>query len=143
MLILSNDIPDEVGPNNWLTDLSINGAMGLLRQQFPDISALISCRWGAILQFDRADSQNCIQIINIHDNHWVMAAQGFGINPNNVLLYDSLNATEPHPHVMYCIAQLCTTPIGKLTLSLMPCQVQKDGFNCGVYSIAFSNGLCF
>lgn len=121
----------------------INGAMGLLRQQFPDIGALISCQWGAILQFDRADSQKWIQIINIRDNHWVMAAQGFGINPNNVLLYDSLDATEPHPHVLYCIAQLCKTPIGKLTISLMPCQVQKDGFNCGVYSIAFSTALAF
>ena len=143
MLILSNDIPNEVGPNNWLTDLNINGAMGLLRQQFPDIGALISCQWGAILQFDRADSQKWIQIINIHNNHWVMAAQGFGINPNNVLLYDSLDTTEPHPHVVYCIAQLCKTPIGKLTISLMPCQVQKDGFNCGVYSIAFSTALAF
>ena len=143
MLILSNDIPNEVGPNNWLTDLSINGAMGLLRQQFPDIGALISCQWGAILQFDRADSQKWIQIINIHNNHWVMAAQGFGINPNNVLLYDSLDTTEPHPHVVYCIDQLCKTPIGKLTISLMPCQVQKDGFNCGVYSIAFSTALAF
>ncbi|KAK4027913.1 hypothetical protein OUZ56_017054 [Daphnia magna] len=136
MLILSNDIPNEIGPNNWLTDLSINGAMGLLRQQFADIGALISCQWGAILQFDRADSQKWIQIINIHNNHWVMAAQGFGINPNNVLLYDSLDTTEPHPHVVYCIAQLCKTPIGKLTISLMPCQVQKDGLNCGFIPIS-------
>ncbi len=117
--------------------------MGLLRQQFPNIGALISCQWGAILQFDRADSQKWIQIINIHNNRWVMAAQGFGINPNNVLLYDSFDTTEPHPHVVHCIAQLCKTPIGKLTISLMPCQVQKDGFNCGVYSIAFSTALAF
>ena len=143
MLILPKDIPKEVGPKNWLTDLSINGAMELLRQQFPDIGALINSQWGDTLQFDRADSQRWIQIININDNHWVTAAQGFGCNPNNVLLYDSLERNEPHPHVVYCIAQICKTPIGKLSISVMPCQVQKDGFNCGVYSIAFSTVLAF
>ena len=71
------------------------------------------------------------------------AAQGFGVNLNNVLLYYSLDRNEPQPHVVYCIAQICKIPIEKLFISLMPFQVQKDGFNCGVYSIAFSTALAF
>ena len=57
-----------------LNDLHISMAQGLLKQQFPDITELRSPLLQGKKQLKAQDSEQKIQIIHCHGNHWIVAS---------------------------------------------------------------------
>ncbi len=99
-------------------------------------------QWGQTLEFPKASSKPWIQILHNSDNHWLMAASGYG-QQEGVLIFDSLNETDTERHVLYSVAQICPDKDDKLKLAFMKVQQQKDGFNCGLFAIANATALAF
>ncbi|KAK4009280.1 hypothetical protein OUZ56_018396 [Daphnia magna] len=60
----------EIGkPESWLPIKVINAAMELIRQKLPEAGGLYYCQWGAMLQYNPANSHKWIQILNNNRDH--------------------------------------------------------------------------
>jgi hypothetical protein len=133
----------EISKGGYLNTEHINAAIALLRTEFPEIGGLFNVQWGQNLSFPGIEKDQWIQIIHTSQNHWIAAAFGYG-KSTNVLIYDSLNSQcIPTTHTIYCVAQLRHSPDNSLKISLMPCENQEDGVNCGTFAIAFATALAF
>ena len=119
--------------------------MELLRQHSPSLGALYNCQWGQTLEYEAANSSQCIQILHNGTNHWLLACKGFDSEDSNlVLVYDSsISGDSPGQHVIYCIRQITQTEKKYLKLGLMDCKQQRDSSSCGVYAVAFATALVF
>lgn len=88
-------------------------------------------------------SKTWIQILHDNDNHWLVAAAGFG-QQEGIMIFDSLMGSEPHRHTSYAVSQISPEKKNKvLKVSIMNVQKQKDGFNCGLFAIANATALAF
>lgn len=155
--------PDEIEKitaKRLLQTKHINAAMTLLRRRFPEIGALFNVQYGSTLSFPAANSAKWIQIIHDNDNHWLVAAKGFN-DIRFVTVYDSLQGMHTaqrrnvpssvllssqqsiKQHVLDCIACVLKTDEDEFEVASMPCQSQNDGYNCGVFAIAFATALAF
>ncbi|KZR96071.1 Uncharacterized protein APZ42_009802, partial [Daphnia magna] len=139
---LQQDEIEEIGqPNRWLSTKIINAAMELIRQKFPEIGGLFNCQWGAMLEFNTANSQKWIQILFNNRDHFVVAAKSFG-SSLYVLLYDSnWNGNEPDQHFIFCIAKIEKSFDKNLFVGLMDCEKQRECGSCGLYTIAFATAI--
>ena len=132
---------DEIEPitsTSLLTSGHINLAMQYISAQFPHIGGLYCTTLGASLEFPTPMEACLLQII--HDpvaEHWLVAAKGFfDSDDDDLLVYDSLEFTpQSRRHTVKCLRNL--SPSSK-TVTAKLCQKQEDGFNCGVFAIAFA-----
>jgi polycystin 1L2 len=94
----------------------------------------------ALLEFYIQTEERWLQII--HDpnaEHWVLVAYGFLGLKTNLLVYDSLVfQPETRQHIIAC-ARILSPASNTLTSRL--CQKQEDGYNCGLFAIAFAVAL--
>ena len=96
---------------------------------------------GATLEFSPEQSDEWLQIIHDGSNHWVCVAKGF-IQPNHVLVYDSMPIKpRKNDHMLSCMSSLLCTPDEKMTYIIKSCQHQSNGYDCGVFAIAFATSL--
>ncbi|KZS07391.1 Uncharacterized protein APZ42_028924 [Daphnia magna] len=136
----------EIGkPESWLPIKVINAAMELIRQKLAEAGGLHYCQWGAMLQYNPANSHKWIQILHNNRDHWIVACKGFDLAGSNlVLLYESnCSGHQPDQHFIYCIAQIERTKNKILKIGLMDCESQKERGSCGLYAIAFATALAF
>jgi hypothetical protein len=131
--------------SGWLSTKTINASMELLRQHSPSLGALYNCQWGQTLEYEAANSSQCIQILHNGTNHWLLACKGFDSEDSDlVLVYDSsISGDSPGQHVIYCIAQITQTEKKYLKLGQMDCEQQRDSSSCGLYAIAFATAFVF
>ena len=113
----------------------------MIRNQFPDIGGLY-CP-GKNVEFPETKSDRWLQIINAQTNHWVLIAKGF-LSCEEVMIFDSLTF-EPskREHVIACICSLVRTEQSTITYLVRSCQRQGNGFDCGVFAIAFAVTLAY
>ena len=99
--------------------------------------------WGESLEYPTAEKKPWVQILHDNDNHWFMAASGYG-EKDSILIYDSLrNAVEPCRHIIYSAALICPSKKDELQLEMMNTQIQSDGSSCGLFAIANATALAF
>ena len=73
--------------------------------------------------------------------NWVLVVKGFS-QPEHVLVYDSMPRTLwDNAHVLSCMSSLLKTPEKEMTYLVKTCQQQGNGFDCGVFAIAFARNL--
>lgn len=135
---------DKVEPltkTNQLSSGYINRAMEILKTQYPDIGGLFCCTIGGRLEYPQATGRRWMQIVHDASQHWVLVANGF-FQQNPVLVYDSMAGSHwSSKHILSCMSSLLKTPEKEMTYIVKACQRQGNGFDCGVFAIAFATSL--
>ena len=117
-----------------LTDLHINFAQRLLKQQFPKKNGLRSTS----LQ-ERPHSQpteNAMQILHVKGDHWIVAHT----KPRGELVYvydSSYSSVDQKTASMLMINFRCSM----LSIRSMRCQKQEGISDCGLFAIAFATSI--
>lgn len=135
---------DKVEPltkTNQLSSGYINRAMEILKTQYPDIGGLFCCTLGGTLEYPQATGRQWMQIVHDASQQWVLVANGF-FQENHVLVYDSMAGSNwRSKHILSCMSSLLKTPEKEITYIVKACQRQGNGFDCGVFAIAFATSL--
>jgi hypothetical protein len=135
------DKVDDLTKTNQLTTGFVNMAMSFLKQHHPNIGGLFCSPLGASLNYPKAQGDKWLQIVHDGSNHWVLVAKGFS-QPEHVLVYDSMPRTPwDNAHVLSCMSSLLKTPKKEMSYLVKNCQRQSNGFDCGVFAIAFATSL--
>ena len=126
-----------------LTDLEINFAQQLLKQQFKDINGYCS----TLLQekatnLTTSSMANRIQIIHCESRrHWILATT-VNCKCDNVKVYDSLFHYLDKDSLR--IVENCFRCENEVPqVKMMQCRKQQGGTDCGMYAIAFAVALAF
>ncbi|KAI9550671.1 hypothetical protein GHT06_004575 [Daphnia sinensis] len=105
------------------------------------IGGLFCCTIGASLEFPQAQGDKWMQIVHDGKDHWVLIAKGFS-QPEHVLVYDSLPSNPWYNnHILSCISSLLKSANKEMTYIVKTCQRQSNGYDCGVFAIAFAASL--
>ena len=123
-----------------LTDLEINFAQQLLKEQFQHINGLQST---LLLKRDmKISSKNRLQIIVCKERkHWVVATTISCIN-GEVKVYDSLFQYLDQSSLK-CIEKLFEQDNVSPRIKMSQCRRQKGSKDCGVHAIAFAIAIAF
>ena len=81
-------------------------------------------------------SSNFIKFLHVNGNHWITISN-IGVGKGIVNIYDSLQM-NPTAKTENLIAQFIKSDFSKL---LQPVQKQKNGYDCGVFAIAFATSI--
>ena len=133
--LLSPEVKGIIQDANWLSDIHINTAQKLLKEQFPNLSGLISTLMPSKLKNPIPAGARALQILHIRANHWIVAST-IGCEPGEVRLFDSLYKsidTETMELVSLCFGK-------DVSVSLEVSQ-QQGGSNCGLFAIATCTAL--
>ncbi|KAI9565306.1 hypothetical protein GHT06_009095 [Daphnia sinensis] len=137
------DKPQVLTKTNKLMSGDINKAQAILKKQHPEKGGLFYCTIGGSLEFPRAQGDQWLQIVHDGSDHWVLVAKG-SIQHEHVLVYDS---SPGHPwrneHVLSCMSSLLQSSEKEMTYIIKDCQRQSNGYDCGVFAIAFATSLAF
>ena len=129
-----------------LTDESINLAMNMIHEQFPQIGGLTDSSIGKLQQFDIVPpTAQYIQILHCEPLHWVCVANMSNLKSDNHfhMLYDSLAATKAREDVVDQVVDYSSCLEKKLIIKRMPVQQQQNGVDCGLFALAFATSLAF
>ena len=120
-----------------LTDIHINGACALLREQYPEIGGIQSTLYQ---QYDRAlnQSKHAIQILHVQPNHWAVIST-LGCEENIIEYYDSL-FTNMSLSTKAIITKLLR-PNESITIRMINVAKQIGTTECGLYAIAYCISL--
>ena len=126
-------------PDGWLNCEIIQTAHVLLQELNPAIEGLQRTTLGPCRNFDVVTGE-FIQILNTGSDHWVCVSS-IGCLPGRVNLYDSLY----HDAIIQEVEDQINDLLGGhlVGLDFVPVQQQKNGSDCGVFSIAFATCLAF
>jgi len=131
----------ELTKTNQLRSGHINAAQLILKLHHPDIGGLFCCTMGSLLQFPQAEGDKWMQIVHNGSNHWLLVAKGFS-QPDHVLIYDSMPGISwNNEHVLSCMSSLLKSPEKEMTYVVKNCQRQNNGYDCGVFAIAYATSL--
>ena len=77
-----------------------------------------------------------IQLMHDGNNHWLLSfCTSGGVNVCDSLRRYINGVTKK---CLKCLYRLFEDKTGKLTVSILPVQIQNDGYNCGLFAIAFA-----
>ena len=77
-----------------------------------------------------------IQLMHDGNNHWLLSfCTSGGVNVCDSLRRSINGVTKK---CLKCLYRLFEDKTGKLTVSILPVQIQNDGYNCGLFAIAFA-----
>ena len=132
----------------WLDDEDIDKGQYLLKSKCDGVSGLQSVLF--LKQYEKhMDKFNFplfIQIILVHNNHWITASNCWSPNKHEVVIYDSLISNYSHIELQtLCdiFSYLWTyEDQDQLTLLFADVQQQTGGSDCGLFSLAFAKTLC-
>ena len=124
-----------------LSDVEINFAQQLLKEQFPKINGLICTLYQEKkIALSKISVQNKLQIIYCRIRHHWITASTVSCRFGEVKVFDSLfhycdEETE------YVIAKLFQFGPKKVTVKIAHSQKQKGSNDCGLYAIAFTTAI--
>ena len=80
-----------------------------------------------------------LQVVHNND-HWVLVAK---TEAGHVSIYDSLalSCWRKRPHTLSCASSLLQTSEKHLLYKVKSCQQQNNGFDCGVFVVAFATSI--
>ena len=125
-------------PSGWLDCVIIHEAHIILKRISQGIQGFQRPTLGSVRQFDIMTGP-FIQIVHLNNNHWVCFSS-INSPPGYVAVYDSLSS--PVTQELLELAFDLTGPAFKGIHSI-PVQQQKNGSDCGVFSIVFATSLVY
>ena len=124
--------------DGWLNDRIMDAAQKLICKTLGienTYQSVLNCKMRDNVPYQPV-SDDHIQILHDGDNHWLLS---FCSN-RRVQICDSLRTTLSRVS-QKCVRALykkCVDRRGRVVISFLPVQKQPDGYNCGVFSIAFA-----
>ena len=134
--LITKEIEMQLNSDVQLCDNTINLAMGLLAERFPDIQGFEST--SQLSKFSRHGT-NFVQILHNGSNHWVTVASK---RENEVYIYDSSKTKDLPVEIAKQIAQLCSSKDRSIRVIRAEVQQQTDTISCGLFAIAFAFDVC-
>ena len=127
----------------------INFSLGLLSSQFPDIHGFQNCgyapvrengRWKYGLKMKQV-SAPCTQIHHTGNDHWLVSFQD---EPSgDIHVADSMSSGQDELSTSVDMQFLQMYGRGKLNISLLKVQQQRNSIDCGIFAIAFCTEFCY
>jgi hypothetical protein len=145
-VLLEEEDLKAITPSSWLSSDHINAFHTMLHRQFPHIKGGYSVEIGSKgHQFPPVEGEPWIQIVHDADaKHWLVLACGFFSDVKTVFIFDSLTFNpKSREHTLMCMSSLVRTESESISYSVLPCQKQTNGYDCGVFAIAFATSLAF
>ena len=128
--------------NLWLTDVQIGKAQNLLKQQFPNVQGLQPTTLGPHQQFDIMRGE-FVQILHTGAKHWICISNIYCNKENTIKIYDSMYL-EINTFTKKQIAGILHIESSDaIEIMVEPVTQQVNGFDCGVFAIAFAAALCY
>lgn len=144
MQVLPEDHDILKRPSGLLNDRLINAGLALLKVKFPAVLGLQDVARAQIGSFSE-DQDLCngefVQILNCFGEHWICVTNKL-CKPNEIKVYDSMRTGHVCTSTKEAIAVLLNSTKSYFFLTFPDVQQQQGGFDCGLYSLAFSFSLC-
>ena len=121
--------------NDWL----MNNAQNILHDKFPLVEGLEDTVLGPVGMFS-VHTGEFVQILHDGQCHWV-AVSNIGCKKGEIDYFDSLFSGTIKHHVKKLIASLAHEDGKALRVRVRSVQQQRNGFDCGVFAIAFVTSL--
>ena len=137
------DMEKNILDGNKLTDIPINKALGIIKQQFPNIQGLQS----TLLQYKglqykgrKRVIKDQVQVIHDRGDHWIVASN-VGCKRKEVNMYDSVysSVNKETENVVFKMFNGGS----KMTINMRPFQKQSGGADCGLFALAAVTALAF
>lgn len=133
----------ELSNNVFLGDNIIDLAQKSLKSSFHVVDGLQDTMLGAKLRFRTLREEPFVQVLHDGALHWLTVTTFGTTTPDEVIIMDSLLSTSGrkavlNTHVVRQIANLLQPPSSTLVLRIENVQQQPNGFDCGLYAIAFA-----
>ena len=124
----------------WLSDLHINAAQQLLKNQFECFGGLQStlCQ----LKTPINNLTNAIQILHVHTNHWAVLTTIGCTKQCQARYYDS-SYTALTTDTEKIVYHLMPTTTFQIEVQIMRMSKQVGSSDCGLYAIAVATALAF
>jgi hypothetical protein len=136
---LTEDSRRNIIEGKWLTDIEVNGALCILRNQYPTVGGFENT---IILSntIPREMAIYCNNIYIVHDsgNHWVCAR--YTCKRRMFEIYDSLKKLSVSKNVMEQLKKLGGP---QSRFAIMNMQRQVGGDDCGLFAIAIAVDLAY
>ena len=138
----------------WLGDTHMGYFCALMNKQFPEIKCYDPFNYQILEGFAPVDNNRFVQIVHSGTDHWAVLTN-CGVpkekRGTEVILYDSLiqlkgkKSCLVKPAVEWQACQLLKSgndPHPKsIVVHTYPCQQQTNGYDCGVFALAFAISL--
>jgi hypothetical protein len=127
---------------DWISDLHMQAANKLLKEQYPKQNGLQDTLVLAELCRFRSSPTDFIQIVNISRSHWVCVSNVFS-SSGVVEVFDSMPAySTSSSSLKRQVAAMLKTSEKCFDLYHVDVQRQVGGSDCGLFAIAFAASLC-
>ena len=133
------DYDSTESPTGWLDCTIIQQAQILLKQVNPLFEGFQRTTLGPVSDFDVVTSE-FVQILHTGNHHWVCTSS-VGCFPSIVNLYDSLFHDIIVDEVEEQVTNLMADKF--VGINIVPVQHQRNGSDCGVFSIAFATCIVY
>ena len=122
----------------YLNDKHIYFGQNLIRRRFPEINGLKSTLeiTKPSYKFEMSDSL-IIQVIHCKDNHWITASN-IGCQESEITIYDSL-----YKAIDQRTSEMLSRLFSKTTFTVKQPQKQTNGYDCGLFALAFATTLAY
>ena len=139
-LYLTLDDQEVLTGGRWLSSRHISAVHTLLKKQYPEQNGLqdtlqLSNKFNWV-----SNTKNFVQIVHISQNHWVCVSNR--LTPDGVVeVYDSIPATCNNT-LTGQIAAIMKCSSQQFTVRWVEVQLQSGRDDCGLFAVAFAEGLC-
>ena len=132
-----------VGLQNWLTNRHMDEASRLIKKINPSISGLNSTLQSLLAISPKGPMGKFVQFIHVNNNHWVTVSNVHAPSPDTVVIYDSLHGGEISTQLQQSVAKYLKSDGQTLKFELANVEQQKNGYDCGPFSIAYAVSLAY
>ena len=126
--------------SGWLNDKIINSYQKLLKKKYAGVTGLQSTLYCEDLKCKPEHSQKLVQVIHVGKCHWACIST-IGCAKGAVSVMDSLYPMLPHKAVQQ-VAAILKHKGASFDLVYEDVDLQPNGADCGLYSLAFATTLC-
>ena len=123
--------------DGWMNDVIVHQAQALLKKKNPLIEGFQWPTLGPVRNYDIVSSE-FIQIIHTGNSHWVWVSS-VGCQENEVKVYDSLYNNLLSSEIEQRVD--CMLGGVPCNITVASVQQQQNGFDCGIFAIAFATCL--
>ena len=139
--VYNNFIEIELSCNQWLSGETINLAQVLLHKEILLTNGFEDTTLGNLRQFS-VQKNNFIQIIHDH-NHWVTIYCDSFAEKFIIYLCDDLQKSELSKYISRLVFSISHISESEMKIISRPVQQHLNGFDCGVYAIAYATDIAF
>ena len=122
-----------------LDDVILNFAQKLLKKQFPSIGGLQNPVLQGKKKRINAKDLLCLQVIHLHQNHWILASTAGEKGLDKVVVYDCLYDNIDNRTQTNICDLFGATAVPEVT----KVHKQQGLCDCGLFAIAFAAAICF